>query len=358
MAKWAEFEDGLSVSEGIFRLLAGYAPAGTLDVFASDQHGSYLALIGRFFEHAGIEREATDDDVREVCRHFARALTGLPSAALFNHLAYLSEGFRDLLGEEVMLIGRLEDTQTEEMDGGRGQLARLAVEPEEVADHVDGFKTLVKLDPDHQESWQRNLEWLQGVFERARALDKPLFNETLLLQRPGESKPQMARRLPEGVVRMAEEFGPFGHFYKTQVPVLWSQKENGMVVRLSSPDEVRSAAVTMASVVPRPMLLLSAAVDFEQYAAQYALVSDMVAGPMCGRAYFKEAFSDPKAQDVETLADAFGRIALPRMRQIKSLAEKVSRPWWDRFTWMADQAKEQIDTTAAQFGGVRAEFGY
>jgi tagatose-1,6-bisphosphate aldolase len=358
MVKWAEYADGVPVTENVFRVLAQYAPTGTLDVFASDQHNSYLKLCQSYLDHVGQDRKSTDDDVREVCRRFAEALAGVPSAALFNSLAYLSPGFRELLGESTMLIGRLEDTFTEEIDGGRGQLARLSVEPEEVADRVDGFKTLVKLDPDHQESWKRNLEWLQGVFEKACALGKPLFNETLILQRPGESKPDMARRLPEGVVRMAEDFGPYGHFYKTQVPVLWTEDSDGAVLRVSSPDEVRSAAVTMASTVNRPMLLLSAAVDFEQYAAQYALVCDLFAGPMCGRAYFKEAFTMPETTDLDSLAVSFAEIGLPRIRQIKSLAEKVSAPWWHKFAWMADEAKEVIDTSAKPSAGVRADFGY
>lgn len=359
MAQWAEFEDGTGVGEEVFRVLARFAPGGTLDVFASDQHSSYLRLFGTYLGHVGEDREATDDDVRDICRRFAKALEGTPSAALFNHLAYLSPGFRELLGENVMLIGRLEDTNTVEIDGGRGQLAQLAVEPEEVADEVDAFKTLVKLDPDHEESWNRNLEWLQGVFETCCELGKPLFNETLIAQRPDETKVEMARRLPEGVVRMAEDFGPLGHFYKTQVPVLWMEQKDGTIERISSPDEIRSAAVTMYSIVDRPMLLLSAAVDFEQYAAQYALVSDLFAGPMCGRAYFKEAFTLPETKDLDTLAQSFARIALPRMRQIKGLAEKVSRPWWHKFSSMTEEAEELIDLEAKPRGsGVRADYGY
>jgi hypothetical protein len=161
----------------------------------------------------------------------------------------------------------------------------------------------------------------------------------------------MARRLPEGVVRMAEDFGPLGHFYKTQVPVLWME-DKGAVERISSPDEVRSAAVLMHSTVDRPMLLLSAAVDFEQYAAQYALVSDLFAGPMCGRAYFKEAFTMAKTRDLDTLAESFAEIALPRMMQIKALAGIVSPPWWHK-------AKALINTDAKpKASGVRADFGY
>ncbi len=358
MAEWARYTDGTGVDEEIFRVLAKFAPDGTLDVFASDQHSSYLRLLNSHLDHVGEDREVTDEDVRDVCRRFAQALAGTPSAALFNHLAYLSEGFRELLGEKTMLIGRLEDTNTVEIDGGRGHLARLAVEPEEVADRVDAFKTLVKLDPDHQESWERNRQWLQGVFERCCALGKPLFNETLIAQRPGETKPQMARRLPEGVVRMAEDFGPYGHFYKTQVPVLWAQEKDGTIERISSPDEIRSAATAMFSEVARPMLLLSAAVDFEQYAAQYALVSDLVAGPMCGRAYFKEAFTVPETRDMDTLGRSFARIALPRMKQIKALARRVSRPWWHKFKSMSEEAKQLIRPDARPEAGVAADFGY
>ena len=359
MAKWAEYADGTPVSEDILRTLARFAPGGTLDVFASDQHGSYVRLFQTYLEHVGEDRKAGDEDVAEICRRFARALEGAASATLFNSLAFLSPGFRDLLGDRTMLIGRLEDTRTEPLDGGRGQLARLAVQPEDVADKLDGFKTLVKLDPDHPESWERNRDWLQDVFERACRLDKPLFNETLIIQRPGESKADMARRLPEGVVRMAEDFSPFGHFYKTQVPVLWVEGEDGRTERISSPDDVRAAAVAMARVVERPMLLLSAAVNFEQYAAQYALVSDVVAGPMCGRAYFKEAFTLPQTRDLDSLAGSFARLALPRMGQIKALARRLSPPWWHKYIWLADEAKALLDESARSAGGgVRADFGY
>jgi tagatose-1,6-bisphosphate aldolase len=358
MSAWAQFADGMAVTENVFRLLAKFAPGGTLDVFASDQHGSYLKLIQSYLKHVGEDRKATDEDVTEVCRAFAEALGGNASAALFNNLAFLSPGFRDLLGEKTMLIGRLEDSFCDEVDGGAGQLAKLSVEPEEVADKVDAFKTLVKLNVDHEDSWERNRDWLAGVWEKCRALDMPLFNETLLIAQPGESKVDLSRRLPEGVAKMAEDFGPYGTFYKTQVPVLWAEGKEGVEL-ISTPDEVRSAAVTMYSTVDRPMLLLSAAVDFEQYAAQYALVCDLFAGPMCGRAYFKEAFTMDETRDVETLAKSFARIALPRMDQIKGLAQRVSKPWWHKFTSMSDQAKALVDMDAKPAStGVKADFGY
>ncbi|NQT81660.1 hypothetical protein HQ563_01450 [bacterium] len=358
MAAWARFSDGVEVDEAIFRILAKAAPSGTLDVFASDQHNSYLRLSGAFLKHIGEDRKATDDDVRDVCRRFARGLQGNATAALFNHLAFRSPGFRQLLGEHVLLIGRLEDTNTVAVDDGKGQLAQLAVQPEECAEEVDGFKTLVKLNPDHEESWKKNLEWIHGVFEKSQSLGKPLFNETLIFQFPGEKKSDMARRLPEALVKIAEDFSPYGHFYKTQVPVLWAS-DNGDITRISSPDVIRETAVAMDRVVNRPLLLLSAAVDFEQYSAQYGIVADIFSGPMCGRAYFKEAFQAPETKDWDTLEASFSRIALPRIGQIKGLATVVSKAWWHKFTWMAEEAKAVINLDAKpKDTGVKADYGY
>ncbi len=358
MAGWAKFGDGVEVDEKIFKVLAKSAPEGSLDVFASDQHNSYLKLTTSYLKHVGESREANDDDVREVCRRFARGLKRVPTAALFNRLAFESPGFRQLLGEDVLLIGRLEDTNTIKTDGERGQLAQLAINPEDCADKVDGFKTLVKVDPDHKESWQKNLEWLKDVFERCQKLGKALFNETLLFQRPGESKADMAKRLPEGLVKVAKDFGPYGHFYKTQVPVFWTA-DDGKITRISSPDTIRKTAKAMDEVVDRPMLLLSAAVDFEQYASQFGIVADIFAGPMCGRAYFKEAFADPETKDFDSLEANFSRIALPRMLQIKNLSRIVSRPWWHKFASMIDDAKSMIKVDAKPVStGVQADYGY
>lgn len=333
----ATYPDGVKISEEIRRTLRKFAPDGTMNVLACDQHSSFLKMLTSFFKQARAKgnrlfekypEKPGDEDVRKLSRILARTLGKIPSAALFNHLGFLSPGFRGLLGEKTMLIGRLEDTVPDKTSDGKGLLARLAVEPEEIVDKVDAFKTLVKLDPDHRESWQKNLEWLEDVFERCQKLRKPLFNETLL-NIEGIPKSKMAKYLFQGVVKIARDFGPYGHFYKTQVPMLWV-KENGKTLPISSPDEVRGTAKTMARIVDRPILLLSAAVDFEQYAAQYALVSDVVSGPMCGRAYFKDPFNDPKIGDWAALEKAIEQIAIPRMKQIKTLAKCLSRPWWEK----------------------------
>ncbi|HIE43469.1 MAG TPA: hypothetical protein EYP78_01560 [Candidatus Omnitrophica bacterium] len=357
MTDFARYKDGVGVDERIFNVLAKYAPDGVMDVFASDQHNSYLKLTNAFFKHLGEKREATDEDVKEVCRRFARCLKGEATAALFNHLAYLSPGFKELLGEDVLLIGRLEDTNAIVVDNGRGKLARLAVQPEEVADKVDGFKTLVYLNPKHRESWEKNKEWLIDVFERCKKLGKPLYNETLLLEEPGETKVDKAKKLPEALIKIAKNFSPYGHFYKTQVPVLWAE-EDGKIQKISSPQVIRDTALEMEKISPRPLLLLSAAVDFEQYSVQFGSVCDIVSGPMCGRAYFKEAFTDAQTKDWNTLEESFRRIALPRIRQIRTLAKVMARSWWYKFEWMSEGAKKLLSTSREIKPGVKGDFGY
>lgn len=357
MENFAVYKDGVGVSEEIFKTLAKYSPSGVFDVFASDQHSSYLKLTDAFFKHIKVQKKPDDNDVKEVCLRFARHLSGQSTAALFNHLAYLSPGFREALGKDVMLIGRLEDTNTESVDGGIGQIARFAVKPEEVAHAVDGFKILVKLNPAHKSSWEKNIEFASKAFEAAKKFNKPLFTETLLFQLPGESKLDFAKRLPDGVVAMAKDFSPLGHFYKTQVPVLWIE-EDGKIIQVASPQVVRDATVEMEKISPRPMLLLSAAVDFEQYCAQYGIVCDLIAGPMCGRAYFKEAFTDPATKDWDTLEQSFVRIALPRIKLIRRLAQAMSKPWWYKFVSMTETAKSLIKTDTRRILSVKADFGY
>jgi len=352
MAAYARFGDGVEVGEEVFKALARFAPDGVMNVLACDQHNSILKLLTQFFENAQAKgkspdeypAESSDADVTRACQIFARALGRVPNAALFNHLGFKSEGFRELLGAETMLIGRLEDTNFLTTSEGKGQIAHLAVQPEEIAGQVDGFKTLVKVDPAHREAWEKNLEWIQDIWQRARKLGKPLFNETLYTP-GGASKRELAAGLPEALVKIARDFGAFGDFYKTQVPMLWLAG-NGAAARVSSPEVIRKTTEAMAVVVDRPLLLLSAAVDFEQYAAQYGIVCDLVAGPMCGRAYFKDPFADPEVADWQALEAAIAQVAVPRMEQIKRLAAATSKPWWHKYAWMSPDARTALPESA------------
>jgi len=348
MPAFARFADGVEVSREAFSVLAKFAPDGVMDVLACDQHSSVLRLLEGFFKNARASggsaeqfpEKATDDHVAKVSRIFAKALGKVPAAALFNNLAYMTRGFRAVLGRDTMLIGRLEQTNFLKTADGKGQIPHLAVEPEKVSRRVDAFKSLVKVDPAHRESWDKSIEWLDGVWKRCRRLGKPLFNETLYT--PADlSKRETGERLPEALVKIAQDFGPYGEFYKTQVPMLWAE-EGGKPVGISSPQVIRDTTEAMAAVVNRPMLVLSAAVDFPQYAAQYGIVCDLVAGPMCGRAYFKDPFADPAVRDWGPLQKALARVALPRMEQIKALAAATSPPWWHKYVWMADEAQALI----------------
>jgi len=355
---WARYSDGLSISKKAFERLAAVSPNGVLDVFASDQHGSYITLLNSFLANTNTRRTAENDDVRRATTAFATALDGTATAALFNHLSYTMPEFREQLGTDTYLIGRLEASATKNVDGGAGKLAKLEVPPEQAAEFVDGFKTLVNLNPDHRDSWGHNRDWLNDVAERCQQIGKPLFSETLVIQGQAEDRASFADRLPEALVEIAEEFSSFGTFYKTQIPLLWVEDAAGNVKRAANPAVVRRTCERIAASSPRPLFLLSAAVDFAQYAAQYALVADLVAAPMCGRAYFKEAFTAASATTWDGLIDTFKRIALPRVRQMQEIATAQSKPWWHAFDWISAEGRQLIKTGPRLLPSVSGNFGY
>jgi len=351
MEVYARFPDGIGVSEKVFLTLAKFAPDGHLSVVAFDQGNSIKKLLRSFFANARAKsgnqeiylKEPRDLNFTQISRVFAKTFAGIPNAGLFNDLGYLGPDFRELLGPKTMLIGRLENTNFLSTSDGQGWIPQLGVSPEDVVDRVDAFKTLVKINPWHRESWKASLDWLKDIYERCQKLGKPLFNETRYIPR-NVSEIVLAKNLPNTLIEIARVFSPYGDFYKTQVPLLWVQ-EDGNIVKISSPRIIIETAEEMARVVNRPMLILSAAVDFEQYAAQYACVCDKAAGPMCGRAYWQDPFADPKVTNWYELQIALQKIAIPRMLQIQELARRISKPWWHKFTWLSDEAKDMIETS-------------
>lgn len=342
MRAFARFSDGVEVSREVFETLLKFAPDGFMDVLACDQDNSVRKMLIKFFISARVKGKSyplkvEDSHVVRINRIFARALASIPAAALFNRFGYMSPGFRELVGSKTMLIGRLEASQFGLTPDGKAHLARLDVDLERAAEKVDAFKTLVKLDPWHREAWQRNLEWLQDIWEKSQRLNKPLFNETLYSP-VGISEIEKVARLPEALIKMAEDFGSYGHFYKTQVPILWVGEE-----RISSSDETREVVRKMKELVPRPILVLSAAVDFSQYACQFALVCDLVAGPMCGRAYFKDPFSDTEVVTWRQLEKAIEQVAVPRMKIIQDQTRAKSEYWWDKME-LSNEAEKLISS--------------
>ncbi|MFA6255155.1 MAG: hypothetical protein WC675_03975 [Patescibacteria group bacterium] len=338
---YAAFADGTRVEEKVLRVLKRFAPDGHLDVLACDQDNSFRSMLKKFHTNCRAAGGRTEDypevpedlHVTILSRLLARTLGRGHHAALFNQLGFKKGGFREDLGEETMLLGRLENTKFADGPDG-GQVAQLAIEPEEADPYVDGFKTLVKVDPAKPASWEANLAWLRDVDARCKALGKPLFNETLYTPPADVSKLVMAQNLPGALLKIALAFGPFGTFYKTQVPLAWVE---GVAVGHSG--GIRTNIGFMAELIKRPLLILSAAVDFDQYALQFASIADLAVGPMCGRAYFKDPFSDPAVSNWELLEHAIAEIALPRMKLIRGMMQNVGRPWWADFKEVSPAAK-------------------
>ncbi|MFQ5867994.1 MAG: hypothetical protein ACE5IT_08415 [bacterium] len=60
-----------------------------------------------------------------------------------------------------------------------------------------------------------------------------------------------------------------------------------------------------------------------------------------------------------SLEASFRRIALPRIRQIKNLAQVMSRLWWHKFSWMSEEARSLLDFDAkTKASSIKADYGY
>lgn len=346
MDVYAKYPDGVEVSKSSFNTLATHVPRGTLDVFASDQPHSYAAFMSALFERAGAHRQVTESVTTELCRAFAEAIRGTSTAAAFDHLAFRGADFRSLLGSDTLLIGRIDEDGVAAADPSAATLAALAVRPEDCVADVDAFKTIVKLDPDHRQSWEHNLEWLEDVYARCRKVDKPLFNETQLARRAGEPDDSLARRSLESLVQIAATFGPYGDFYCTAVPALWTN--NGRKICINESGEVRKCAEDIDEVVHRPLLLVASDLDYSHFSAQQALVSDIFTGLVCGPAYFRELFTVVPTNEVVSVMESFRCIVLPRIRERKNLAETAGRLWWNEYSWLSSEARSLLGDTKTQ----------
>ena len=341
----ARLRQPAQITDGMFRVLAKASADGVVDVFASDQHGSFLKMLA---QAPGLvpSGQPTDKDVGKAGWHIARALPEGVTAALFNNLAFGLPKFLDQLPKRTMLIARLERSKFDTTPDGKGQVPVLDVEPVQAKQYgAKAVKILLKLNPDHKVSWKSSYDWLMDVWQKCLKLDMPLFNE-VLYDVPGMSKVELGKRLPKALVKMAEKFGSIGTFFKTQAPFLWVEDE-GKLVRVCDPDTVRQVTKTVDEIVPLPVLLLSAAVDFDQYMYQFCLAAENICGPMCGRAYFKEA---PKvAKNWRDLEEKIKQIAHPRIAAIKALTSHACQPWWQKMR-LSPEAKKMLNSGARMKG--------
>ena len=107
---------------------------------------------------------------------------------------------------------------------------------------------------------------------------------------------------------------------------------------------------------PLPVLLLSAAVDFEQYMLQFSYAAPHIAGPMCGRAYFKEITG--LARSWGDVAFQFRMLAIPRIDAIRKASRKMCQSWWAKME-LGGQAKKLVRPAEMSAGpDIKVEGGY
>ncbi|CAN5845990.1 tagatose 1,6-diphosphate aldolase [soil metagenome] len=157
-----------------------------------------------------------------------------------------------------------------------------------------------------------------NVVETCRAWDLPLFVEALSFSTiPGQKRVEVDRHL-DTLVGIAARLSRLGaDVLKLEFPV-HPDDDRGRDAWLEA-----CTALTSASQVP--WLLLSAAVEFEQFSEQVSVACGAGAsGAMSGRAIWKEAVSVGPDERMSFLSTT----ARQRMVRLASIIDAAARPWF------------------------------
>jgi len=349
MAPFAEFADGVEINRKTFERILQLAPNGVLSIFVCDEYNTLARLLNSFYESArkanprlSFPQRVLTSDVIRLSSMLISIFKKYSNVVLLNGTALSDSDIVDVLPRyKTKAIARLEsyDFRINTLDNGF--LPKLDVEPEEIADRVSGFKVLIRVDPECEDSWGKNRNWLEDICIRCRRLNMPLIVESVYSSPRDMLSEDRIKNLPDVLLLMAQSFGKFGHFYRTELPAIWVNRGKGS----SSVRDVTDIAMAIDRWSHRPVIL-SGSGDFINCLAQYAQALDYLSGFALGTAYFEDAFSANFSEfSLDSLKDEIKK-KLGRIHNISELASRVSTkkaPWWS-FCKMSDEAKSLISS--------------
>ena len=190
---------------------------------------------------------------------------------------------------------------------------------------ASAVKLLVYYHPDAEEAAAEIDATVTRIAADCRLHDLPLFVEPLsysIDESVRSDSPEFAVQRPRIVIETARRLSRLGvDVLKMEFPL--------NVAHEADETKWREAceALSEASIVP--WTLLSAGVDFPTYTRQVAIACESGAsGFVGGRAIWKEAINMTAEQRASFLADEGTR----RVEQLRTLVERVARPWTDFYS--------------------------
>ena len=279
---------------------------GAMMVIAADQRGGMREVLA---PTPAARAAISDASLGETKADLARFLASEAACILLDPLCAVPSVVDDgVLARDTALLIGLDASGFDTTPEGH-RLSRLVpgIDARRVRDlGGTGGKIMVYLRSDRPEANRHNLDVLRRCIADFAAENLLLVVEFLTYALPGESKAELASRVPELVIggtRLCLDLG-------------------AKVLKLPYPGTAAACAAVTALCGAVPWAVLSAGVDHETFVGQVeTAMAGGASGVIAGRSLWKDCIS----LDRTATRDRLTRIAVPRLREIQAIVERHRR---------------------------------
>jgi tagatose 1,6-diphosphate aldolase len=317
---------GLNLTPGKLRGLQRISnPNGTLTMVATDQNSSMINMIKDALKKKGEDRDPTYEEIVEAKVMLSRALSPHCSALLVDaYYGYWSTIASFAIPAETGLLIRVEQS-----GGPKNSLGAPlgGFEPGWSVEKVkrcgaDAVKLLAFFEPGELNSAEHQFQFVKQVYEECQRHDILMLLEPLAFPYGGEDKkgkPYLDRKA-KSVIETARYLGQYCDVYKAEFPGTMGHE---------SESQLRDNLKALDQACPKPWVLLSAGVEYDEYKTQVEMAMDAGAsGILGGRAFWKEYFTYTSPQERQQFAET---TCTERVRQIHQIVNSRGKPWFQRY---------------------------
>ena len=336
---------GLGLTPGKLRGLQRISNAnGTLTMVATDQNSSMISMMKK-----ATGKEPTYAEIADAKVMLSRALSPHCSGLLVDgYYGYWSTVAAHAVPASTGLLIRVEKSGATKNAAGApcGE-----VEPGWSVAKIkrcgaDAVKLLAQFEPAEFDSAEKNFEFTKQMYNECLANDILFLLEPLHFAYNGEKddSPTKLARKARTVIDTAKYLSQYCDVYKAEFPGTFGQETDAKLA-----DNLKE----LNDVCPKPWVLLSAGVDYDQYKKQVEMAMKAGAsGILGGRAFWKEFFTYTTPAERQKFAETE---CVRRVKETDAIV-KTGTPWFKKYGMTTDNlhGMRASEGWHARYGGGKA----
>jgi tagatose 1,6-diphosphate aldolase len=311
---------GLGLTPGKLRGLQRISnPNGTLTMVATDQNSSMISMMKK-----ATGKEPTYGEVADAKVMLSRSLSPFCSGLLVDgYYGYWSTVAAHAVPSSTGLLIRVEKSGATKNAAGApcGE-----VEPGWSVAKIkrcgaDAVKLLAQFEPSEFDSAERNFEFTKQIFNECIANDILFLLEPIHFPFNGEDAKadSVLKRKAKTVIDSAKYLSQYCDVYKAEFPGTMGVETDAQLT-----DNLKK----LNDACPKPWVLLSAGVDYDQYKKQVEMAMKAGAsGILGGRAFWKEFFTYTTPAERQKFADTE---CVRRVKEADAIV-KTGTPWFAKY---------------------------